>query len=87
MFGLASVDDFHLEGVSQDEGKALWSAEIGEAIPGEEAFHGHDQPLPIGSNGLEEGVWSGFHISVQQEFTSWLKIQTYMLRACRSIPQ
>jgi len=29
----------------------------------------HDQSVPIGRNGLEEGFRSGFHIAVQQEFT------------------
>jgi hypothetical protein len=42
VFGLAPVDGFHVEGVSQDKGKALLSAEGGEPIPGEDAFNGYD---------------------------------------------
>jgi len=48
---------------------ALFRAEVGEPIPGEEAFHGHDQSVPIGRNGLEEGFRSGFHVAVEQDFT------------------
>jgi hypothetical protein len=64
LFGLTAVDGFHLEGVSQDEGNALLSAEVGEPIPSEDAFHGHDPSVPIGRHGLEEGFRSGFHIAV-----------------------
>jgi hypothetical protein len=55
--------------VSQDEGNALFRAEVGEPIPGEDAFHGDDEAVTIGSNGLEKGFGSGFHIAVQQDFT------------------
>jgi hypothetical protein len=63
------MDGFHLEGVPKDEGNALFRAEVGEPIPGEEAFNSDDQAVTIGSNGLEKGFGSGFHISVQQDFT------------------
>src|SRR5688572_11049626 len=33
IFGLAAVDGVHIERMSQDEGNALLSAEIGEPIP------------------------------------------------------
>jgi hypothetical protein len=36
-------------------------------VPGEEAFNRHHQPIAIGGNGLENGVWSGFHVAVQQD--------------------
>jgi len=55
--------------VSQDEGNVFLSAEIGEPLPGEEAFHGDHQSVPIGGNSLEEGFGSGFHLAVQQDFT------------------
>jgi hypothetical protein len=41
--------------MSQDERNALFRTEVGEPISGEDAFNGHDQPLTIGSNDLEEG--------------------------------
>ena len=36
-------------------------------VPGEDAFNRHHQPVAIGGNGLEKGVWSGFHVAVQQD--------------------
>ena len=45
MFGLAAMDGFHVEGVPQDPGDCLFSAEIGEPIPGEQAFDRDDQTL------------------------------------------
>ena len=64
VFGLAAVDGFHIKGMSQDERNALVRTEVGEPIPSEDACHGHDQSVPIGRNGLEEGFRSGFHIAV-----------------------
>src|SRR5919109_4816484 len=63
------MDGFHIEGMAQDKGNALFSAEIGQPIPGEHAFDRYDKTLPVGSNGFEEGFRSGWHIAVQQELT------------------
>src|SRR4029450_4094608 len=63
------MDGFHVESVPQDKGDFLFSAEIGEPIPGEHAFDRDDEPLTVGSNGLEERFRSGFHITVQQGLT------------------
>jgi hypothetical protein len=38
-------------------------------VPGEEAFNRYHQPVAIGGNGLEKGVWSGFHVAVQQDIS------------------
>jgi len=54
--------------MSQDEGNAWFSAEIGEPLPGEDTFNGHHEPLTIGGGSPEEGVWSGFHLAVQHDF-------------------
>jgi hypothetical protein len=62
------MDGFHLKGMSQDEGNALLSTEIGEPIPGEDTFNGHHEPLPIGGDSPEEGFRSRFHMAVQHDF-------------------
>jgi hypothetical protein len=36
-------------------------------VPGEEAFNRHHQPVARGGHGLEQGVWSGVHVAVQQD--------------------
>lgn len=68
VFSLAAMDGLHGEGMSQDEGNVLLRTEIGEPIPGEDTFDGHDEPLTIGGNGLEERFRSGLHVAVQQDF-------------------
>jgi len=55
--------------MAQDEGNAFYSTEVSEPIPGEDAFHRHDQPLSIRGNRLEEGFRGGFHVAVQHDFT------------------
>jgi hypothetical protein len=66
--GFAAVNRPHLEGVPQHEGYTFVHTEIGEPIPGEETFDGDDQPLPLGSHGLEKGFRGRFHVAVHQEF-------------------
>jgi hypothetical protein len=58
----------HGEGVPQDTGDALGSAEVSQPIPGEDACHGDHEPCAIGGNGLEEGFWSRFHVAVEHKF-------------------
>jgi hypothetical protein len=64
----APMDGFHVQGMSQDEGHAFLSTEVGEPRPGEETFNGDDQTVTIRGNGLEKGFWSRFHSAVQQDF-------------------
>jgi hypothetical protein len=56
--------------VAQDEGNALWSAEVGEPIPGEEAFDANDEVLPVGGNGLEKWLRCCLHIPVQKDLSA-----------------
>ena len=67
VFGLAPVNGFHVERMTQDEGDAFSSAEVGQPVPGEETFDGDDQILTIGRHGLEERFRGGFHVAVQQD--------------------
>jgi len=53
--------------VTEDEGNTLFSAQVSEPIPGEDAFNGYHQTVPIGRNSLEKWFRSGFHIAVEQD--------------------
>jgi hypothetical protein len=64
----AAVASFHIARVSQDEGAALGSAEVGQPIPGEETFHGDHETLTRGRNRLAERFRRGCPGAVQQEF-------------------
>jgi hypothetical protein len=59
------VDGFHVKGMTQHQGHALLGTKIGEPIPGEDTLNGHDQPLPLRSNGLKKRFWGCLHESVQ----------------------
>jgi hypothetical protein len=67
VLGLAAVDGFHREGVTQDEGNALASAEVSEPVPGEEALATDNKSLPTGRHGFEEWCWSCLPMPVDQD--------------------
>src|SRR4030095_11218101 len=52
--------------MSQDKGNIFLRAEVGEPISGEDTFHGHDEAVPVGSDGFEKGFWRRFHIAVHK---------------------
>ena len=67
-FGLAAVDSFHVEGVSEREGDGVIFARIGEPIPGEHAFAADDQSLAKGLDGVEEDVGIGEQVFLEDGF-------------------
>jgi hypothetical protein len=69
MFGLTAVDGFHIEGMAQNKGNTLLSTEVGEPVPGEDAFNRHDETLTIRGNGLEKRFGGCLHIAVEQDFS------------------
>jgi hypothetical protein len=68
ILGLTPVNGFHIESMTQNQGNVLFGTQVGEPLPGEDAFNRHDQPLTIGGNGFEERFWSRFHVAVQHDF-------------------
>jgi hypothetical protein len=69
MFGLAAMNRWHGEGLAQDEGHAFSGTESSQPIPGKDTRDGHHQMVTIGRNGLQERLWSGFHVAVHEDFT------------------
>ncbi len=67
VFGFAAIDGFHGEGMTQDEGNTLPSAQVSEPVPREETFHADDEVLLIRSNGLEKRFGSRLHMAVQHD--------------------
>ncbi len=47
VLGLAPVDRFHVQRVTEDEGNPLASAEVGEPVSGKDALHRHYQVVAI----------------------------------------
>jgi hypothetical protein len=60
------MNSLHGEGMPEDKGNACTGAEVGEPVPGEETFHGHDEMLSIGCHGLEKRFWASWHVPVDK---------------------
>ena len=64
IFGLAAVNGFHIERMAQDKGNRFLSAEVGEPIPGEDTFNGHDKAdeiedfAQVFERALRDGGWA-----------------------------
>jgi hypothetical protein len=69
VFGLAAMDRFHIECVPEDKRDPFLSTEVSEPVPGEDAFDGHDHLFPVGRDGLEKRLRTGFHVPVPQDLT------------------
>jgi len=73
VLGFAAMDGFHIESVAQDEGNILFTAEIGEPVPGEDAFNGNDNVLSERCDGLQEDVGICFDVPMQDDFSLLVK--------------
>src|SRR5262245_5739145 len=69
IFGLAAMDGFHIESVSKDKGNPFVRTEVGQPIPGKDAFDRHNETVPTGGNGVEKRSRRGFHIAVEHDFS------------------
>jgi len=48
VFGFSTMDGFHVEGMTEDEGDVLVGAEVSDPVPGEHAFHRDHNVFPEG---------------------------------------
>jgi hypothetical protein len=60
------MDRLHVERMAQDKKNALLGAEVGQPVPGEDAFDANHQVLPVGCNSLEKGLRCCLHIPMQK---------------------
>jgi hypothetical protein len=67
VFGCATVNGFHGQGMAEDKRDILLGTQIGEPVPGKNTLHRDNHILPIGCHGLEKRLWASFHVPVQQE--------------------
>ena len=67
------MDGFHVKRVAQDERDALLGTQIGQPVPGEDAFDGHDQVLAVGLDGFQESLGPGAQVTVQQDLSLWIQ--------------
>jgi hypothetical protein len=60
------MDRFHLERVSKDKRNPFARTELGQPIPGHEAFDADDEIGPVGRHGFEKRFWASRHIPVDK---------------------
>jgi hypothetical protein len=64
------MDGFHRQSVPQHKGNAFRRADIGEPVPGERAFCGHNQVVAVRGDRLPERVGIRFHVAVHKRLAS-----------------
>ena len=62
---LAAVEGLQRQGRPEDTREPCVRPQVGEPVPGEEAFDGDDEVVPRGRKGFEQGIGTGWHIPVQ----------------------
>jgi hypothetical protein len=70
VFGLAAMDRFHRERVSEDTRDTLPGTQLCQPIPGEATFDTDDAILAIGGDGLETWVWGCWQVTLNQRLPS-----------------
>jgi len=84
---LASMNSFHVQGMSQNKWDVVIFTEICYPVPGKHAFNGNAQIILKGFDGLGKGLGISFHVLCNTTWPVESRAQTYMVLACRSIPQ
>jgi hypothetical protein len=51
----------------EDKRESFVRTQIGEPVPGEEAFDGDDEVVPVGRKGFEPGLGTRWHMPVQDK--------------------
>jgi hypothetical protein len=54
--------------MSQDKGDILLRAEVGDPVPGKDAFNGNDDVLTIRGDGFQKYVGISFDVPMQNDF-------------------
>jgi hypothetical protein len=67
VFGFATVNGLHVQGMAEDKRDILLGTQIGEPGPGKNTLHRDHHILPRGCKGLEKRLWARLHVPVQQE--------------------
>jgi hypothetical protein len=69
VFGFTPVNGLHVESVAQDKGNVFLDTEIGDPIPCEHAFCGHDDIRPVRLDDLQKGLPIGADVSMKSDFS------------------
>jgi hypothetical protein len=64
---LSTMDGFHVEGVTEDKGDVFLCAEIGDPVPGEDAFNRYNDIFSISFGGFKEDLWIRSDIALKDD--------------------
>jgi len=59
--------------VAQNKGDPFLGAEVGQPLPGEDALHGHDPVVTVGSNDAQEVCWRRTQVFVDYDGARLIK--------------
>ena len=57
--GLAAMDRFHREGMTEDKRHTVFSTEVRKPVPSKQACGSEDDLSAVGGNGFEKRLWGG----------------------------
>ena len=69
VFGFASMDRLHIEGVTEDEGDVLFGTEVGKPVPGEHALDCDDKVISIGFDNAKEPIGPRRQVPMDQDLS------------------
>jgi len=55
--------------MARHKGDALTGTQIGQPLPGEDAFHGDDNPFSVGIDNRQKGIRVGPHVAMDENLT------------------
>ena len=64
------MDGLHVKGMTKHKRDTVFSTEVCKPVPGKHAFGREDDLIVVGGDGLEQRLWGGWHVTVEQCFTS-----------------
>ena len=67
VFGLTAVDRLHVEGMPEDKRAAFVNAQGSQPGPGKQACACDEHTRSIGSQDVQQGIWTGLHSAMSQD--------------------
>jgi hypothetical protein len=73
VFGLPPMDGLHVQGMAEDERDAFVSTQVGQPVPGEQAFDRDDETLSRGRNDIQTGLRGRLHMTVHENLAALIE--------------
>jgi len=67
ILGFASVNGSHVQGMTENKSDAFAGADIGQPVPGENAFNGHNDLIPKRSDRFQKRIRIRLHVAMKND--------------------